>query len=373
MILPTPAEGAPMYGIPGIVNFNRQNYKAGTQNWKISQADNGLIYSSNNDGVLEYDGTSWRLLPNREMGLARSVFALGQRVYCGGFNEFGYFEFNGINDLKYTSLMNFNSLGELGDVWNIFNFNDKIVFQADNGIIQYDYRNENILLIPARSRITTAFVVNGLFLLHDEVFGLMELRGNEIYEVTGGDIFAGWGLGTILPLSTNKLLVATGKGDWLYGKVEVRAKVASGRGIWPAIWMLPTDWEYGGWPRSGEIDIMEHVGYEPDSIYTTVHTETFNHIKNTQIGSATYLPDCETDFKVYGIEWDEEKIDFFIDDQKVFTFTNSGKGVDEWPFDQKFHLILNVAVGGNWGGVKGVDNEMFPASMQIDYVRVYQK
>src|SRR5690554_6422068 len=209
VILPAPANGSPMYGIPGIVNFNRQNYKAGTQNWKISQADNGLIYSSNNDGVLEYDGTSWRLLANRKMGLARSVFALGQRVYCGGFNEFGYFESNGINDLKYTSLMNSNSLGELGDVWNIFHFNDKIVFQADKGIIQYDYRNENILLIPARSRITTAFVVNGLFLLHDEAIGLMELRGNEIYEVTGGDIFAGWGLGTILPLSTNKLLVAT--------------------------------------------------------------------------------------------------------------------------------------------------------------------
>ena len=171
---------------------------------------------------------------------------------------------------------------------------------------------------------------------------------------------------------TSARLTTKGKGDWLYGKVEVRAKVASGRGIWPAIWMLPTGREYGGWPRSGEIDIMEHVGYEPDSIFTTVHTETFNHIKNTQVGSSTYLPDGETKFKVYGIEWDEEKIDFFIDDHKVFTFTNTGKGVDEWPFDQKFHLILNVAVGGNWGGVEGVDNEIFPASMQIDYVRVYQ-
>ena len=171
---------------------------------------------------------------------------------------------------------------------------------------------------------------------------------------------------------TSARLTTKGKGDWLYGKVEVRAKVASGQGIWPAIWMLPSDWEYGGWPRSGEIDIMEHVGYDADSIFTTVHTEIFNHTKNTQVGSSTYVPDSESAFKVYGIEWNEEKIDFFIDDQMVFTFTNSGKGIDEWPFDQKFHLVLNVAVGGNWGGIKGVDNEIFPASMQIDYVRVYQ-
>ncbi|HKL71457.1 MAG TPA: two-component regulator propeller domain-containing protein, partial [Marinilabiliaceae bacterium] len=203
------ANELPMYGIPGIVNFNRQNYKAGTQNWKITQADNGLIYSSNNDGVLEYDGTFWRLLPNSKMGLSRSVFAFEKRVYCGGFNEIGYFESNGINDLEYTSLINANSLGELGDIWNIFLFNDKIVFQADKGIIQYDYRNENILLIPARFRITTAFLVNGLFLLHDEAVGLMELRGSEIYEVTGGDLFAGHGIGTILPLSTKELLIGT--------------------------------------------------------------------------------------------------------------------------------------------------------------------
>jgi len=203
------AKELPMYGIPGIVNFNRQNYKAGTQNWKMTQADNGLIYASNNDGVLEYDGTFWRLLPNNEMELARSVFAYDKRIYCGGLNEFGYFESNETNDLKYTSLMNFDLFGELGDIWNTFLFNGKIVFQADKGIIQYDYRNENIQMISARSRITTAFVVNGLFLLHDETAGLMELRGDEIYEVTGGDLFAGQGIGTILPLSTKELLIGT--------------------------------------------------------------------------------------------------------------------------------------------------------------------
>ena len=171
---------------------------------------------------------------------------------------------------------------------------------------------------------------------------------------------------------TSARLTSKEKGDWLYGRMEIRAKVPGGRGIWPAIWMLPTDWEYGGWPESGEIDIMEHVGYEPDSIYTTVHTGAFNHTQGTQVGDATYVPDCEDKFHVYAIEWDEEKIDFFIDEKKVFTFNNSKKGHDEWPFDKRFHLILNVAVGGNWGGLHGVDDSIFPAEMKIDYVRVYQ-
>jgi beta-glucanase (GH16 family) len=163
------------------------------------------------------------------------------------------------------------------------------------------------------------------------------------------------------------------KGDWLYGRVEIHAKVPGGRGIWPAIWMLPTDWEYGGWPDSGEIDIMEHVGYEPDSIYTTVHTGAFNHSIGTQVGESTYVPDCEDEFYTYAIEWYPEKIDFFIDGDKAFTFKNSGKNSDEWPFDKRFHLLLNVAVGGNWGGQHGVDDSIFPATMLVDYVRVYKK
>ncbi|RCW33926.1 family 16 glycosylhydrolase [Marinilabilia salmonicolor] len=171
---------------------------------------------------------------------------------------------------------------------------------------------------------------------------------------------------------TSARLTTKEKGDWLYGRMEIRAQVPGGRGIWPAIWMLPTDWEYGGWPESGEIDIMEHVGYDSDSIHTTVHTEAFNHGIGTQKGKATYVPDCEEAFYVYAIEWDEEKIDFFIDDKLVFTFNNTKSGPAEWPFDKRFHLILNVAVGGNWGGVHGVDDSIFPSTMKVDYVRIYQ-
>lgn len=170
---------------------------------------------------------------------------------------------------------------------------------------------------------------------------------------------------------TSARLTTKEKGDWLYGKIEVRAKVPGGKGIWPAIWMLPTDWEYGGWPHSGEIDIMEHVGFEPDSVFVTVHTGAFNHSINTQVGSGKYMPNCEEQFHIYAIEWFDDRIDFFIDNDKVFTFNNSGNGPSEWPFDKRFHLLLNVAVGGNWGGKYGVDDSIFPASMVIDYVRVY--
>ena len=172
---------------------------------------------------------------------------------------------------------------------------------------------------------------------------------------------------------TSARLSTKHKGDWLYGRIEICARIPAGRGIWPAIWMLPTDNTYGHWPRSGEIDIMEHVGYEPDSIYTTIHTEAFNHNIGTQKGKSTYINNCETDFHIYAIEWSPSIINFFIDDKCVYNFKNTGQGYQQWPFDKRFHLIINVAVGGNWGARRGVNPDIFPATMQIDYVRVYQK
>lgn len=170
---------------------------------------------------------------------------------------------------------------------------------------------------------------------------------------------------------TSARLVSRQKGDWLYGKIEVRAMLPSGKGTWPAIWMLPTDWSYGDWPASGEIDIMEHVGYEPTKVHGSVHTEAYNHSINTQKTASYTVDNCETAFHIYSIEWTADKIDFFVDGTKYFTFNNEGSW-DKWPFDKRFHLIFNIAVGGNWGGVEGVDDQIFPQQMQIDYVRVYQ-
>ena len=172
---------------------------------------------------------------------------------------------------------------------------------------------------------------------------------------------------------TSARLVTRHKGDWLYGRIEIRARLPRGRGLWPAIWMLPTEGEYGNWPASGEIDIMEHVGYNPDSVFTSVHTKAFNHIINTQKTTGFTVPNLYDEFHQYAIEWNRDKIDFLVDDHLQFSFSNSGKGFEEWPFDKPFHLILNIAVGGSWGGKKGIDENIFPGTMQIDYVRVWQR
>lgn len=171
---------------------------------------------------------------------------------------------------------------------------------------------------------------------------------------------------------TSARLVTKNKGDWKYGRIEVKAKLPKGRGTWPAIWMLPTEWKYGKWPESGEIDIMEHVGYLPDSIFGTVHTGTYNHSIGTQKGKDIYANDVEEAFHVYALEWNENQVRIYFDKKLYFTFDNEKKSAREWPFDQKFHLILNIAVGGTWGGKEGTDDSVFPQKMEVDYVRVYQ-
>ena len=171
---------------------------------------------------------------------------------------------------------------------------------------------------------------------------------------------------------TSCRLISKNKGDWLYGRFVIRAKLPSGRGIWPAIWMLPTDWAYGNWPKSGEIDIMEHVGYIPDSVFASAHTEKYNHTIGTNKTKGIYLADCETNFHSYILEWEESEYRVFVDSTLYFRFKNEGKTYQEWPFNKRFHLLLNVAVGGNWGGKEGVNDSIFPQEMIIDYVRVYQ-
>lgn len=167
-------------------------------------------------------------------------------------------------------------------------------------------------------------------------------------------------------------LVSKNKGDFLYGRVEVKAKLPTGKGTWPAIWMLPTDWEYGGWPKSGEIDIMEHVGFDQDRVHITVHTESYNHSIGTQVGKNKMIANASSEFHLYRIDWTPSEIQGYIDDQLLFEFKNDGKGYASWPFDKRFHILLNIAVGGNWGGQKGVDDSIWPQSMQIDYVRYYK-
>lgn len=167
-------------------------------------------------------------------------------------------------------------------------------------------------------------------------------------------------------------LVTKNRGDWLYGRVEVAAKLPQGRGVWPAIWMLPTKWEYGGWPASGELDIMENVGFDPYVVHFNIHTESYNHSIGTNKGDKTTLDDPHTTFNIYALEWFEDHVDFFANGDTIFTFKNEGTGYREWPFDKRFHMLINIAVGGTWGGQEGVDDDIFPQEFVIDYVRVYE-
>lgn len=174
---------------------------------------------------------------------------------------------------------------------------------------------------------------------------------------------------------TSARLVTINKGDWRYGRVEVRARLPVGQGIWPAIWMLPTDYTYGGWPKSGEIDIMEMLGHETSRVYGTIHFGD----PHGSAGEQYDLQDGTTfadDYHIFAVEWEPAEIRWYVDGYHYQTqkewFTSSTKGEYPAPFDQRFYLILNVAVGGAWPGPPD-DTTVFPQSMYVDYVRVYQK
>ncbi len=171
---------------------------------------------------------------------------------------------------------------------------------------------------------------------------------------------------------TSSRMITKGKGDWLYGRFEVKAKIPKGRGTWPAIWMLSSDNAYGNWPGSGEIDIMEHVGYDVNKIHCSVHTSAFNHTRGTQKTSTKVIGDATEAFHIYRVDWTPYAVRGYIDGISYFEFLNNNTGFTAWPFNKPFHLLLNVAVGGNWGGVQGVDNNAFPTAMEVDYVRVYK-
>ena len=164
--------------------------------------------------------------------------------------------------------------------------------------------------------------------------------------------------------------------EWTYGRFEIAARLPSGRGTWPAIWMLPDLRKHGGWPKAGEIDIMEHVGFNPDTVHSTVHTAAYNHMLGTHRGSSINVPTARSEFNLYAVEWTPSRIRGFVNDNHYFTFENErltdpDADFRHWPFDKPFHLILNIAVGGSWGGRHGVDPEIWPQRMEVDWVRVY--
>jgi beta-glucanase (GH16 family) len=173
---------------------------------------------------------------------------------------------------------------------------------------------------------------------------------------------------------TSARLVTRGKKEWLYGRFEIRAKLPRGIGTWPAIWMLAAKQSYGDsyWPHNGEIDIMEHVGYNQGLIHASAHSLKYYWLIGTQRTDTIFSTDVSDAFHNYILEWYPDSIQVSMDDRLYFTSPNDNTDWEAWPFDKPFYLLLNIAVGGAWGGQKGIDDAIWPQRMEVDYVRVYK-
>ena len=171
---------------------------------------------------------------------------------------------------------------------------------------------------------------------------------------------------------TSASLISRYKGDWLYGKFEFSAKVPTGKGTWPAIWMMPTDSEYGGWPKSGEMDIMEYVGMNPNNLYYNAHFEGTDGTGHQASGTQTTYSQPYTRFITFTFIWSPTKLEWYADGVKKYTYNKPAGDYRVWPFDKMFYMILNLAYGGSWGAQQGIDDTKLPHKFYIDYVRVYQ-
>ena len=168
---------------------------------------------------------------------------------------------------------------------------------------------------------------------------------------------------------TSTRITTAGKKEFQYGRIETRAKLSVGQGIWPAFWMLGSNIQKVGWPKCGEIDILEYVGKEPHTIFTSLHTED-SHGNTINTKKSTFA-NIEEGYHIYAIDWDKDKISFWVDKTLVYTFQPENKEERIWPYNQPFYFILNVAIGGIFGGPE-VDDTVFPQEFSIDYIKVYQ-
>ena len=157
-----------------------------------------------------------------------------------------------------------------------------------------------------------------------------------------------------------------------YGYIEASIKLPKGKGTWPAWWMMPVS--SSQWPACGEIDIMEEVGVDANMVSSSIHCQAYNHPNKTQKTHEMYCAGAEDGFHVYALEWTEDYIRTYVDGKVQLYFPNDKTGNNNtWPFNKAFYPILNIAWGGDWGGYKGVNETALPVTMEIDYVRIWQK
>lgn len=244
-------------------------------------------------------------------------------------------------------------------------WSDEFDYQGLPDAKKWDYEEgfirNNEAQYYTRARLDNARVENG----HLIIEGRKEKYANPRYNPNGGRR----GASRQFAEYTSASLITHNKADWQYGRIEVRAKIPQGQGVWPAIWMLGADSRRVGWPAAGEIDIMEFVGHMPQFIHGTVHYQKDG--KHASSGSKVVIDKPFDNFHVYAVEWSVRQMNFYVDKQKYFTFDlENAENKGQNPFHQKQYLLINLALGGSWGGK--IDDAIFPCRYLVDYVRVYQ-
>ena len=248
---------------------------------------------------------------------------------------------------------------EWEEVWNE-EFDGESLDESKWNILRWRPGWVNNELQAYTDRDTNVFIDNGNLVLQ----GLIE-PGYYGTDYTGTEYNADYTSGRI---NTDD------KFQWTYGRFDIRAKLPKGRGSWPAIWMLGENISTVGWPNCGEIDIMEHVGFEDGVIHGSIHTEDYNHGINTQRSGTTFVNTATDSFHIYSLEWSPTYLRYLIDNESYFFVYNDSDGdVAKWPFNEPQYIILNLAIGGDWGGIQGIDPTVFPMRMLVDYVRVYER
>lgn len=266
-----------------------------------------------------------------------------------------------------------------------------LVFQSNGELYEYEIRQEGVYVPEGYTLVWqdefTEQTTNGKpalpntdkwwFETGDHGWGNNELQ-DYIDRIDGSDTCSVVNNGTLKIIAQKKenrilSIRMNTKEDWTYGYFEARLKLPTGKGTWPAFWMMPTDFS-DGWPLCGEIDIMEEVGYRPNWVSSAIHTKKYNHSIQTEKTGEIFLASAQDEFHIYALEWTKDYIRTFVDGKEIFKFENDNQGNKEsWPFNKPFYLKLNLAWGGNWGGAQGVDESVLPATYEVDYVRVYQK
>lgn len=235
-------------------------------------------------------------------------------------------------------------------------------------LVWHDEFNEGTML---NSKDWTHEVQNAGWVNHElQTYVNGQADGKRVTELVDGRLHINCFKGSDGKIYSGRVYAKVKEG-WTYGYIEASIKLPKGKGTWPAFWMMPVN--FRSWPADGEIDIMEEVGYHPDYVSSSLHANAHVHSNGTQVTHEMYCPGAEGEFHKYAIEWTHDKITTFVDGKVQLTYNNRGLGRDDWPYDDPFYVILNLAWGGDWGGSQGVDESALPVTMEVDYVRVFQK